>query len=529
MLLAARPAPSKRARNFHRQIGARNDVVQGENRYAEDEPTQAKSDHGLTMAKFDGTHNNGGLMTVCMQPQCIGTIVDGYCDVCGSPAGAAPFVPAGSVASAGLSTGCTQPGCTGRIVDGYCDVCGSPAGAAPFVPAGSAASAGLSTGCTQPGCTGWIVDGYCDLCGSPAGAAPFVPAGLAASVASSTAADERGLTAVLASTHASAPAEEEMLTQRIPQGKTPRQPVSTQEMSDRGAADPGAVNAQKGDGEKELAQDGSDRGLDYRRRVEETQLPDEVRKAALREVDELERTSDQNPESGEIQTWLDTILDLPWKAGPAVADVEQADASLAGPEHGDTAKMPAVPAALGGGQHQHAQFPEQQVFGPEPVQTPAKRRRFGSLALAAIALVALLIGALFFVVSRDGSVAGRSVPAVTATATATVSKPPNKPSDKSTAIAGEKATVQLEDLADSGRPFQPVRIHGTYRGGADTFLQVQRWEGGKWLAFPLPTKTDHAGQFTTYVELEKPGRYQLRMLDPNSGVTSKTFVLVIKG
>ena len=41
-----------------------------------------------------------------------------------------------------LMTACTQPGCTGTIVDGYCDVCGSPAGAIPFVPAEAAASAG---------------------------------------------------------------------------------------------------------------------------------------------------------------------------------------------------------------------------------------------------------------------------------------------------------------------------------------------------------------------------------------------------
>ncbi|MBL8931321.1 MAG: protein kinase [Kineosporiaceae bacterium] len=37
-------------------------------------------------------------------------------------------------------TRCTQPGCTGTIQDGYCDVCGSPAGA-PVVPAASSASA----------------------------------------------------------------------------------------------------------------------------------------------------------------------------------------------------------------------------------------------------------------------------------------------------------------------------------------------------------------------------------------------------
>jgi hypothetical protein len=95
--------------------------------------------------------------------------------------------------------------------------------------------------------------------------------------------------------------------------------------------------------------------------------------------------------------------------------------------------------------------------------------------------------------------------------------------------AEEKETIRVEDLPDSARPFQPVQIQGTYRGGADTFLRVQRWEGGQWLAFPVPTKTDDSGQFTTYVELGQPGRYRLRVLDPDSGVTSKPFELVVKG
>jgi ATP-dependent Lon protease len=51
---------------------------------------------------------------------------------------------------------------------------------------------------------------------------------------------------------------------------------------------------------------------DYRARVEAAELPDHVRKAALAEVDKLERTADQSPEVGWIRTWLDTILDLPW-------------------------------------------------------------------------------------------------------------------------------------------------------------------------------------------------------------------------
>ncbi|MDT3442413.1 endopeptidase La [Pseudofrankia sp. BMG5.37] len=51
---------------------------------------------------------------------------------------------------------------------------------------------------------------------------------------------------------------------------------------------------------------------DYRARVEAADLPEKVREAALKEVDKLERTSDQSPEGGWIRTWLDTVLDIPW-------------------------------------------------------------------------------------------------------------------------------------------------------------------------------------------------------------------------
>jgi ATP-dependent Lon protease len=51
---------------------------------------------------------------------------------------------------------------------------------------------------------------------------------------------------------------------------------------------------------------------DYRARVEAADLPENVEKAALAEVDKLERTSEQSPEVGWIRTWLDTVLDMPW-------------------------------------------------------------------------------------------------------------------------------------------------------------------------------------------------------------------------
>jgi len=603
-------------------------------------------------------------------------------------------------------TACTQPGCIGTIVDGYCDVCGSPVGAVPFVAIErlppKPQNAGLETACTQPGCTGMIVDCYCDVCGSPAGAVPYAPAMTAASAL-----------------------DDETPTQPIPRVTMPAQQLYTQEPADPVAADPAAVDAKKVGREKGLTENEIDAAQDYRTRVEEAHLPDDVREAVLYEVAKLERTSDQSPEADDIRNWLDTMLDLPWSTEimdsidvdgsrdveatlrslikPAVADVEEGDSAEVEPmaidlEEGDTAKVdpaevdtvnidrekglagnetvgsqdldtwvgeaqlpddvrlaalrevgmlertsdqspesddirngldtilglpwsteimdsidiegsrdveatlrglikpavaevdesgtgeveplvadledgdtaeveplvadledgdtakvdpvaadsenaesapaapheddtvvtPAVLAGLSGSGHPPLQLPEQQVVGPVLVETPTKKRRVRSLTLAATALAALLVGALVFGASRDGSVTAQSTPTVTATATATVSKPTSGPSDKSTSI-GAASPIQLKDLPESGRASQTVRIKGRFRDGPDTFLRVQRWEGGKWLDFPLITKTDKSGRFTAYVEPGGPGRYQLRVLDPNSLVTSETFVLVIKG
>jgi ATP-dependent Lon protease len=64
---------------------------------------------------------------------------------------------------------------------------------------------------------------------------------------------------------------------------------------------------------KELGEDGDDDVIeDYRRRVAEGGLPEAVRESATREVDRLERTSEQSPEHGWIRSWLDSLLDVPW-------------------------------------------------------------------------------------------------------------------------------------------------------------------------------------------------------------------------
>ncbi|MET9489065.1 endopeptidase La [Nocardia sp. NPDC006630] len=86
---------------------------------------------------------------------------------------------------------------------------------------------------------------------------------------------------------------------------------------------------------KELGEGEPDGADDYRTRVETADLPDNIREAALREVDRLERSSDQSPESGWIRTWLDTVLELPFSVKTADStDVSAARAVLDADHHG---------------------------------------------------------------------------------------------------------------------------------------------------------------------------------------------------
>ena len=58
--------------------------------------------------------------------------------------------------------------------------------------------------------------------------------------------------------------------------------------------------------------DADDAVAEYRRKLSEMVLPQDVRVAVEREVDRFERMSEQSPEHGWIRTWLDTVLEIPW-------------------------------------------------------------------------------------------------------------------------------------------------------------------------------------------------------------------------
>src|SRR5881398_305654 len=63
---------------------------------------------------------------------------------------------------------------------------------------------------------------------------------------------------------------------------------------------------------KELGEDDASVSDDYRSKIAEADLPDEVREQAEREVGRLERMGDQSGESSMIRTYLDWLLAVPW-------------------------------------------------------------------------------------------------------------------------------------------------------------------------------------------------------------------------
>jgi ATP-dependent Lon protease len=90
-----------------------------------------------------------------------------------------------------------------------------------------------------------------------------------------------------------------------------------------------AIRQELGEGDE----DGEDEGDKLRRRVEEADLPEEVRKVAERELRRLGGA--QGPEGNVIRTYLEWIVDLPWnERAPATQDIDAMARRLEADHHG---------------------------------------------------------------------------------------------------------------------------------------------------------------------------------------------------
>jgi hypothetical protein len=166
--------------------------------------------------------------------------------------------------------------------------------------------------------------------------------------------------------------------------------------------------------------------------------------------------------------------------------------------------------------------------------TPLRR------VLGAALVVLLLVGAvLYYRTSTSASVvtpsptppsSASSSPVVDPTPTPSTPTPSTSPPEASVEpTAAEVPKIRLHgDSRILAKPFQTVRIRGTYHGGPDTFVQAERREGaGRWVAFPLAAQTDRAGRFIMHVEFSAVGHHWVRVVDPKTRVVSDDPIVVV--
>jgi hypothetical protein len=111
----------------------------------------------------------------------------------------------------------------------------------------------------------------------------------------------------------------------------------------------------------------------------------------------------------------------------------------------------------------------------------------------------------------------------------TTSGRPTTSSSTSTPSDPAATTPVIETTRDFyfGRPDETIAIDGRYLHAPDAArlrLQVRRPDG--WQTFPLPAVPRPSGVFRAYVELGV-GQYRLRLVDPDTGTTSKAFTLLL--
>ena len=161
--------------------------------------------------------------------------------------------------------------------------------------------------------------------------------------------------------------------------------------------------------------------------------------------------------------------------------------------------------------------------------TPLRR------SVGAALVLLLLVGAvLYYRTSTSASVvAGSPTTPVRASSPPVVPEAtPSTPTPEASVepTSAETPTIKVRGGQIRAKPFQTVPIRGTYHGGPDTFVHVQRREGaGNWVVFPLPAKTDQLGRFIVHVEIGEVGHHWVRVIDPIKKVKSQGFVVVIEG
>jgi hypothetical protein len=100
-------------------------------------------------------------------------------------------------------------------------------------------------------------------------------------------------------------------------------------------------------------------------------------------------------------------------------------------------------------------------------------------------------------------------------------KPSPSPSSKSPSAKPTQKTreITLQAFPQNASPNERINLTGNYQGGEGARLQVQRYEGGSWVDFPVSTSVS-GGAFATYIYTGRTGENRFRVLDQGSGEKS---------
>jgi hypothetical protein len=82
-----------------------------------------------------------------------------------------------------------------------------------------------------------------------------------------------------------------------------------------------------------------------------------------------------------------------------------------------------------------------------------------------------------------------------------------------------KKEISLSASQTSVAPMEQIDLTGVYPGGEGAILQVQRFTGGSWQAFPVTVSVSDE-TFATYVQTSQSGVNRFRVADTDSGLVS---------
>ncbi len=103
--------------------------------------------------------------------------------------------------------------------------------------------------------------------------------------------------------------------------------------------------------------------------------------------------------------------------------------------------------------------------------------------------------------------------------------PSEEPSDRPSDDA-KKGDIQLAISPVTARPMERVNLTGTYKGGDNLQLQVQRFEDGDWADFGVAANVK-VGTFETYVMTGRAGEQRFRVYDPRTRKGSNVVMVTI--